>query len=645
MHPLIGSPAIDAGGTTDPGGADQRGFPRFVDGDASGTAQLDIGAVEVWPRARSLFFTDHPVTTAADEDDGSILSGFGTGTSLREVVKYAPNSVPGGFVITFSPALAGQAITLGGTEIPLNNNLFIDASNLSSPVTISGNNASRVFNIAAGASVAMHHLVITNGRSADGVIGPGGTHGADGGGILNAGSLGLFFCTISNNRSGDGGIITGFSLGTPGGSGGAIDSSGPVSLTACTLSGNSTGSGLLVSSTAASGGSGGAIFSSAPLSLTACTLSRNATGRGGQGGNEGGDGGNGGAIFAGHSLSLTACTLSGNTTGNGGQGDNGGGRGGGGGGIFSVGQLILNTCTLAGNVTGSGGFNSQSNLGGGIGGNGGSGGGIRKNDSIPYRLTASTLAANRTGPGGGGTAGTGNFGVGGGVSGGNAILKHCLIAQNIGASGAADDANVSSLAYLQANLVRTSASSSSTGPAPLTGDPLLAPLGDYGGPTFTMALKPASPASNAATGSTATSDQRGFPIVGTPDLGAYEAGTITNYANFIWETLPASATDAQHAATFDFDGDGASNGDEWLAFTHPGNPTSHFGITSFSKTGSIFSITFPTVLGRNYFVEYSLDLLTWSPFTSVFAGTGNPIAVLGNFPGATKVFLRPLVSP
>ena len=53
-----------------------------------------------------------------------------------------------------------------------------------------------------------------------------------------------------------------------------------------------------------------------------------------------------------------------------------------------------------------------------------------------------------------------------------------------------------------------------------TGDPLLAPLGDYGGPTQTMALQPGSPARNAATGRSTTADQRGFPIVGTPDIGA-----------------------------------------------------------------------------------------------------------------------------
>jgi len=40
MPPRLGSPVIDAGGGTDPGGADQRGFNRFVG------SQLDIGAVE-----------------------------------------------------------------------------------------------------------------------------------------------------------------------------------------------------------------------------------------------------------------------------------------------------------------------------------------------------------------------------------------------------------------------------------------------------------------------------------------------------------------------------------------------------------------------------------------------------------------------
>lgn len=77
MPPLLGSPAIDTAGTTDPGGTDQRGFPRFVDGDNDSTAALDIGAVEAGPLLL--------VNTAADENDG-----VGTGgVSLRDAIAAA----------------------------------------------------------------------------------------------------------------------------------------------------------------------------------------------------------------------------------------------------------------------------------------------------------------------------------------------------------------------------------------------------------------------------------------------------------------------------------------------------------------------------------------------------------------------------
>jgi hypothetical protein len=56
-------------------------------------------------------------------------------------------------------------------------------------------------------------------------------------------------------------------------------------------------------------------------------------------------------------------------------------------------------------------------------------------------------------------------------------------------------------------------------------DPGLAPLGNYGGPTQTMALLPGSPAINAGkTGANIpTTDQRGEPRVGAPDIGAFES--------------------------------------------------------------------------------------------------------------------------
>jgi hypothetical protein len=66
-------------------------------------------------------------------------------------------------------------------------------------------------------------------------------------------------------------------------------------------------------------------------------------------------------------------------------------------------------------------------------------------------------------------------------------------------------------------------------------DPLLRPLNDYGGPTQTFALQPASPAIDAGlAGTTTQSDQRGLPrkvnypgvskAVGgdNSDIGAFE---------------------------------------------------------------------------------------------------------------------------
>jgi hypothetical protein len=96
-----------------------------------------------------------------------------------------------------------------------------------------------------------------------------------------------------------------------------------------------------------------------------------------------------------------------------------------------------------------------------------------------------------------------------------------------------------------------------TGGAPI--DPLLAPLDGYGGPTQTTALLPGSPARNAGQ-SAFLSDQRGFPIVGTPDIGAYETGTLSKFNVWCYETLPGGAN---HTFAADFESDGNANGLEY----------------------------------------------------------------------------------
>ena len=60
------------------------------------------------------------------------------------------------------------------------------------------------------------------------------------------------------------------------------------------------------------------------------------------------------------------------------------------------------------------------------------------------------------------------------------------------------------------------------------GNPLLGPLGDYGGPTLTMPLLPGSPAIGAGTTAAApATDQRGEPRSGHVDGGAFQSQGFT----------------------------------------------------------------------------------------------------------------------
>ena len=64
----------------------------------------------------------------------------------------------------------------------------------------------------------------------------------------------------------------------------------------------------------------------------------------------------------------------------------------------------------------------------------------------------------------------------------------------------------------------------------LSGNPLLAPLGNYGGPTQTMPPLTTSPAIDAGGTTTLTTDQRGLPRDAKPDIGAVEYQGTRNLA-------------------------------------------------------------------------------------------------------------------
>jgi hypothetical protein len=228
------------------------------------------------------------VTTAADENNGSLDPGLGNGISLREAVLHAP----AGSTLEFAPTLDGATVTLGLGQIVIGKDLVIDASALPSGVIVSGNDSSRVFDISSGRTVSMKRLKIIDGAIT-----------TVGGGIRNAGNLTLLDCELSSNRANDGG--------------GAIRNSGTLVLNACTLEGNTAGVG------------GGAIEHGAGLlALTNCTLTGNSAQWGGA---IDGDGTS--------TVRLYSCTVSGNHA-----SDKGGGI------EETTGTLLLENSIIAGNT-------------------------------------------------------------------------------------------------------------------------------------------------------------------------------------------------------------------------------------------------------------------------------------------------------
>ena len=285
---------------------------------------------------------------------------------------------------------------------------------------------------------------------------PGGA-GGDGGGIYNLGELRLNFCTVSDNRSGDGGRGT-HGFGGTGGSGG-------------------------------SGGGGAGLFNVGGLSLNTCTISGNTCGSGGMGGEGGGDycgSGFGGA----------------------------GGQGGNGGGIHNAGALSFISCTSVSNLAGLGGNsgNSEDAFSGATGGGGGRGGGLCSAGNGSFFPVHNSLVALNS-AGGGGFGGTnsdyqcnfepdpvivvsigslGPAGLGPDLAGNFTSEGFNLVGKSDGSTGFSNE--------VKADLV---------GRFGVPIDPLIGPLQMNGGPTLTHALLPGSPAIDQGKSFGIHRDQRG----------------------------------------------------------------------------------------------------------------------------------------
>jgi|GEM_PF-1356153 len=428
-------------------------------------------------------------------------------------------------------------------------------------VTIGGGNQVGVFAVPAGVTFGLTALTIANGLSS-----AGGAVRNDGG-ALNATN-----CVFYNNSA----------SGTAGANatGGAIYNSGTFNASRCVFYDNAAWGANGTSNYVSGDGSGGAIYNAGSLEATQCGFGwnhaqgGNAPSQQGWGYGTPGGTGQGGAICNAGTMVLASSLLASNwvSGGNGsigysgerqfGPGDGGFGGAALGGGACNCGTGSLVNCTFAWNQ-GYGGQGGQGGSAGaapattfgGRGGDGGSAGGAVANVDGISALTNCTLAFNAGKGGEGGIGGWGFMGydglpgrdgdaVGGIcntgtvflVNTGQVLLVNCILASNSGATGPGGSGfgtpgvafgNLQGLFNDLGHNLSSDASVQLTGAGSLLGvDPKLGPLADNGGPTWTLALLPSSPAIGAADSASAPStDQRGFPRPsGSADIGAYEFG-------------------------------------------------------------------------------------------------------------------------
>jgi predicted outer membrane repeat protein len=209
-----------------------------------------------------IVLTTWPVTKTIDD---ATVSG-----TLRYAVAHA---MSGDTIQLVSNQLNGP-INLSGKELLLNKNLTISASDATLKATISGQQLSRVFEVASGVTVSLNNLIITGGNA---------DISWNGGGIYNWGTLTLSGCTLSGNSaySFGGGIYN--------------EGTGTLTLSSSTLSGNSadfgggiynhfgkvTDSGSTLSGNTATDDGGGLYDSAGTVQLTWTLLSGNKANRGG----------------------------------------------------------------------------------------------------------------------------------------------------------------------------------------------------------------------------------------------------------------------------------------------------------------------------------------------------------------------------
>ncbi|MFN6050163.1 MAG: choice-of-anchor Q domain-containing protein, partial [Planctomycetia bacterium] len=254
-----------------------------------------------------------------------------------------------------------------------------------------------------------------------------------------------------------------------------------------------------------------------------------------------------------------------------------------GGGVFNDGGGILNfsNSTVSGNSAGQGG-------------------GIA-NNSGTVTVTNSTVSGNSADQnGGGGIANNGTLNIA------NSIVANST-------SGGDYAGQVGTIGTNTNNLVEDG---SLPGTSEITGDPLLGPLQNNGGPTFTQALLSGSPAIGAGSGTISNAspvsrkDQRGF-VRTTSDIGAYSY-------NFASAGDALVSLDNSNQVVLTLSSSGATLSDVHTSFNSVNNTLTITAATSgnliASPSGGIAGVTIDNVSAAN---TITLDLNTLANFAGL----------------------------
>ncbi|MFN6050100.1 MAG: beta strand repeat-containing protein, partial [Planctomycetia bacterium] len=417
-----------------------------------------------------------------------------------------------------------------------------------SALTISGSDPTNVNNSTRNFNI---FNVTTGGNlTISGVTVSGAQTTGEGGAFkVDDGTLSIFDSIIWGNTARSGGGI--YSI------------YGNVTVNKSTLSGNSAiGNG-------GGGGEGGGIanFQYSNLNVNNSTLTGNSATNNGGGVYNRNNGGN---------ITVTNSTIASNTANNGG------------GGIFNQGTFTVSNSTIASN-TGTNG-----------------GGGILSTGTGTGTVTNSTLSGNNATNGSGGIYNFGTLNIA------NTIIANSTVINS--SSPINDYAGSGSIGTNLNNLVQdgtlNDTTGNSSGSGNIAGDPLLSPLANNGGPTFTMALGATSPAITAgdATVSNAAPifglDQRGYLRSTTsPSIGAVEfngtippAPTVTSVSPSTGSgaggtSITITGTDLAGATSVTIGGTAATN----LVVN---SPTSIM-VTTPAHTAGAVSIEVTTVGGTN----------------------------------------------